>query len=409
MRLIKYVHLPGPRKSTMRPLAVLIGLLVCLSSLAAVESVPASIPYQGRLKDGAGVHVTGTVAMTVALYDTEAAVTPRWSEMHAAVAVVGGLFQIALGSVTPLNDTTLVGARWLGVAVDGAPQLARIRLDSAPFARLAGRALTVAAGSVGRAQLGGDVVAELDGLASQLGAQASRLAALEAKLASLSVSGTTVRFTGVNLQVVDGSGMTYGTPNGKGNLIIGYDEPRSTGSSKIGSHTLVIGAEHNYTKTGGLVAGFRNETAGIAATVSGGQNNYSSGDYSSVSGGASNSASGVASSVSGGQTGNSSGDSSSLSGGLGNTARGDFSSVSGGLQNIAIGVQSSVSGGDKNNATGHLSSVSGGLNNNASGLRSSVSGGFLNTASGAMSGVGGGNGRIASPIYSWTAGTLPTP
>jgi len=392
----------------MRPLAVLIGLLVCLTSLAAVEAVPASIPYQGRLKDGAGVHVTGTVAMTVALYDTEAAATPRWSETHAAVAVVGGLFQIALGSVAPLNDATLVGARWLGVAVDGAPELARIRLDSAPFARLAGRALTVAGGSVGRAQLGGDVVAELDGLASQLGAQAtqlgaqasqlgaqaSRLAALEAKLASLSVSGATLRFSGVNLQVVNGSGTTYGTQNGTGNLIIGYDVARGIGSNKFGSHNLVIGDQHNYPATGGLVAGFNNATTGIAATVSGGLGGTASGAYSSVSGGGNNVASGAYSSVSGGER---------------NKASGNESSVSGGLQNIAIGLQSSVSGGERSNATGILSSVSGGLNNNASGLRSSVSGGFINTASGAMSGVGGGYGHIASPDYSWTAGTLPTP
>jgi len=349
----------------MRPLAVLIGLLVCLSSVAAVEAVPASIPYQGRLKDGAGVHVTGTVAMRVALYDTEVAATPRWSETHAAVAVVGGLFQIALGSVAPLNDATLVGARWLGVAVDGAPELARIRLDSAPFARLAGRALTVAGGSVGRAQLGGDVVTELDGLASQLGAQAtqlgaqasqlgaqatqlgaqatqlgaqaSRLAALEAKLASLSVSGTTVRFTGVNLQVVDGRGTTYGTPNGTGNLIIGYNVARDLGSSKIGSHNLVIGDLHNYTETGGLIAGYSNATTAIAASVSGGLFSTASGANSSVSGGIFGTASGANSSVSGGFLNRAIGNSSSVSGGNSNTARGNAASTSGGLGSHAPG------------------------------------------------------------------------
>src|SRR5262245_12285497 len=36
--------------------------------------------------------------------------------------------------------------------------------------------------------------------------------------------GTTLQFTGINVQIVSGSGTTTGTVNGKGNLIIGYNE-----------------------------------------------------------------------------------------------------------------------------------------------------------------------------------------
>ena len=39
-----------------------------------------------------------------------------------------------------------------------------------------------------------------------------------------SFDGTTLRFTGINVQIVSGSGTTDGPVNGKGNLIIGYNE-----------------------------------------------------------------------------------------------------------------------------------------------------------------------------------------
>jgi hypothetical protein len=87
-----------------------------------------------------------------------------------------------------------------------------------------------------------------------------------------------VRFTGVNLQLVNGTGKTD-TINGRGNLILGYDVARddetyfcSDGqftekepcernsqiwavSHKTGSHYLVIGDKHNYAQYGGLVVG----------------------------------------------------------------------------------------------------------------------------------------------------------
>ena len=40
-----------------------------------------------------------------------------------------------------------------------------------------------------------------------------------------------LRVTAANLQVVNGSGLTYNFQNGVGNLIVGYDDPRTTGDS----------------------------------------------------------------------------------------------------------------------------------------------------------------------------------
>ena len=76
-----------------------------------------------------------------------------------------------------------------------------------------------------------------------------------------------------------------GPVNGLGNLIVGYDEPRLSGSDKTGSHNIVVGFRHNYSSYGGLVVGEYNEIAGGYATVSGGYNYTTNSNYTSVSGG----------------------------------------------------------------------------------------------------------------------------
>lgn len=57
-------------------------------------------------------------------------------------------------------------------------------------------------------------------------------------------------FEGANVMVTSGSGATAGPVNGLGNLIVGYDEVISSGTSdKSGSHNLVAGPGHNYSST----------------------------------------------------------------------------------------------------------------------------------------------------------------
>ncbi|TFH18686.1 MAG: hypothetical protein E4H03_14390, partial [Myxococcales bacterium] len=110
----------------------------------------------------------------------------------------------------------------------------------------------------------------------------ARVAALEALLASAELVGDTIVFSGVNVQIVDGSGSTDGGDteecrkdkdcsdgalctdfgrcvlgDGVGNLIIGYNEADSD-DLKIGSHNAIIGARHTYTGYGAIVAGENN-------------------------------------------------------------------------------------------------------------------------------------------------------
>ncbi|XPS87264.1 uncharacterized protein Dvar_52820 [Desulfosarcina variabilis str. Montpellier] len=111
-------------------------------------------------------------------------------------------------------------------------------------------------------------------------------------------------FSGVNIHLVNGNQATDGTPNGRGNLIVGYNEAATTqiSNARNGSHNLIIGKNHSYTSFGGLVVGESNSITKPCAVVSGGFNNTASGKFSTVSGGQLNVASGEYSTVSGGLT-----------------------------------------------------------------------------------------------------------
>ena len=206
-----------------------------------------------------------------------------------------------------------------------------------------------------------------------------------------------IRFSGVNLQIVNGIG---GGVNGMGNLVVGYNDPpgisrgafcsdgqfdnqgdcESNGrtwsnSQRTGSHNLITGSGNSYTTQGGVVFGFENViNADFYATVTGGSGNVASGQSSSISGGFRNLSTGLNSSISGGRTNIASGDNSSVSGGEGNNASGRGSSLSGGLINFATADFSSVSGGSFNSANGDNSNVSGGTNRTASGINDWVAG-----------------------------------
>jgi hypothetical protein len=238
-----------------------------------------------------------------------------------------------------------------------------------------------------------------------------------------SVNGVrTVRFSGVNLQVVNGTDHTE-TVNGAGNLIIGYDEPdtdtrivcsRATNDrlnqisneadclaaggfvavkQKNGSHNLVMGSQNSYSSAGGIVAGhgnfvtapFASSLGGTQAFVSGkgavnvsGIGNHPTGENAATLAGASNTASGSNSGVTGGSDNVASSVGTSVTGGLASVASGPQSSVTGGIRNVASGPFSHVSGGGNNQASGNTTTVAGGSANDAQAASSSISGGSRN-------------------------------
>ena len=148
-------------------------------------------------------------------------------------------------------------------------------------------------------------------MAAANGGLEQRVTDLENKLACMSKNGDDVVFEDCNVHIRSGSGATDGAVNGKGNLVIGYNE----GANGTGSHNIVVGLGHTYSSYGSFVTGLYN-------TVSG--------PYTSVSGGSSNKAIGLADSVSGGSNNIASGESSSVSGGENNKAEAHESSIGGG-------------------------------------------------------------------------------
>lgn len=224
---------------------------------------------------------------------------------------------------------------------------------------------------------------------------ATRMTSVETKTAAISAindvdGNATVRFTNVNVQIVSGSGSTEGVVNGRGNLIVGYNERAGVdGATHTGSHNIVTGLYQDYSSHGGLVMGVFSNVLAPFASVTGGQGNTASGTGSSVSGGLTNTASGNYSSVSGGTD---------------NIASNYYASVSGGSANKASAFSASVSGGENNNASGNWSSVSGGGGNKATGEDATVCGGSNNTASGVYAAVSGGADANLSLVYGWRAG-----
>ncbi len=261
-------------------------------------------------------------------------------------------------------------------------------------------------------------VTQLNTTVTQLNTTVTQLStkenALESLLAGVSRTGQTLKFSGLNMQLVSGSGSTDGTINGLGNLIIGYNEDPGP---QTGSHNLVLGDGQSFTSYGGIVAGQNdalsgpfadvfgdnNSAAGKSASVLGGEFNLASDPFSSISGGCDGVA-GTASALAGACSGSNGYE--SISGGVLNRADGLFSSVSAGQQNHADGYATAVNGGDHNTAggssSGNFASIAGGGGNLSNGDESAIAGGQDNETTDDDSFVGGGCDNLTG------SGTAPT-
>lgn len=165
---------------------------------------------------------------------------------------------------------------------------------------------------------------------------------------------STVTLTGMNLQLQNGQGTTYESPNGLGNLILGYHEEAGghrtlegdfmDGEVRTGSHNLVLGSGHTFTNSGGILGGYNNTMHGQGSSILAGQNNFTTGQWGSILGGLDNRATGTLSCISGGHS---------------NIAAGDRASVSGGLLNLSDGIATSILGGQYVQIFGQYETASG--------------------------------------------------
>jgi hypothetical protein len=340
---------------------VVVGLVLAAWLVPGVGVLPgacAGLVLEGRLISGDGQVAAGeSVEMTLRIYDDESAGTLLYEESQKIAAgsdFSRFTFEKGKVSVRKREADVPAGDLWVEVEYDGrimTPRLSLAELGASRDLESEDRAVrqarlrssgppTVIIGDSGVVIGGlldmGTNPIKLSGVArnewlqdrvesleSEVDSLKTEVNALKSLLQHFSRNGNEITIAGANLHIVNGTGSTDGTPNGLGNLIVGYNALRGGGDDdRSGSHNIVVGDRNNFTSYGGLVAGDSNTISGKYSSVSGGRKNEASGDFSSVSGGGFNEASGEESSVSGGASNTASGDSSSVSGGLVNKAGG---------------------------------------------------------------------------------------
>jgi hypothetical protein len=109
------------------------------------ESVPAEpgamlapsntlVSYQGTLTDEDGNPINATVTIKFALYDASNGGSLKWGPETQSVQVKNGLFNVLLGSVTPIDVATITGDLWLEIIVNSELLAPRERITSVPYA-----------------------------------------------------------------------------------------------------------------------------------------------------------------------------------------------------------------------------------------------------------------------------------
>ncbi len=116
---------------------LLTALFLVLAAQIAWGQIPQTISYQGVLTDAAGKTVTdGSYNLTFKLYDVSTGGSPLWSEAQ-SVSVSKGIFNVILGSVTPLTSS-FDKQYWLGVTVGAGSELTpRLPLTASAYAFMA--------------------------------------------------------------------------------------------------------------------------------------------------------------------------------------------------------------------------------------------------------------------------------
>ncbi len=267
------------------------------------SAIPQQISYQGLLADPMGYPLDTTVAMTFKLYGTSSGGVALWTETHPSVVVGNGLFQVLLGSVTPIPDV-FTADRWLEVTVGNDTEMS-------PRSKIVSVAHAYRVGTIDGAS-GGVVTGDVN-IVGDLQTDTLRL-------------NNALRFSNgtYQLSAFDTSGL----------------------------------ATRVWVQSNGYLRGSNNSASGTGF-VGGGDYNNATGSYATVSGGDSCSASSINSTVGGGWHNRASGGTSTVSGGSTNTASGSFAAVGGGVNNTATGWSAMVPGGAACSASGDLAFAAG--------------------------------------------------
>jgi hypothetical protein len=121
----------------MRNITRIAALAILVLTSTSHAAVPQLINFQSLLTDSAGTPIAnGNYSVVFTIWDAAAAGTSVWTETQ-NITTSGGLFDVLLGSVNPVEDTVFNGTtRYLGIAVDSDPEMSpRTALVSVPYSQ----------------------------------------------------------------------------------------------------------------------------------------------------------------------------------------------------------------------------------------------------------------------------------
>jgi hypothetical protein len=109
-------------KNILLNMIVAFAVVIVLAATSSAD-VPKMVNYQGRLTDSAGAALDTTISMYFTIYADSGGTQNLWREEHPSVAVGSGLFDVLLGSISPIGPSVFNGdTRWLGVQLGSGPE-----------------------------------------------------------------------------------------------------------------------------------------------------------------------------------------------------------------------------------------------------------------------------------------------
>ena len=118
-------------------LILLVGFLLATTltfTFTASAAIPHLMNFQGKATDKSGVPLNGTYNLTFRVYDSSTGGSPKWSETQANISISNGIFQVQLGSVTPLN-LPFDEPYWISLEINTDGEMSpRTTLASVPYA-----------------------------------------------------------------------------------------------------------------------------------------------------------------------------------------------------------------------------------------------------------------------------------
>ena len=122
-------------KKTLTKILAVLAIGLSLAGQLAAQSVVGTLSIQGSLKANNGQAVdNGAYALTFKLYTAQTGGTAIWTEVHPDVNIVGGIYSVELGTITPLTPAFDV-PYWLGISIGSSIELQpRTALTTAPYA-----------------------------------------------------------------------------------------------------------------------------------------------------------------------------------------------------------------------------------------------------------------------------------